>query len=54
MTTLEEQILKGNTIPPEGYLNNYLIDGTSESIETRLKVIGWDSNQPRASIVIHY
>ena len=54
MTTLEEQILKGNTIPPEGYLNNYLIDGTSESIETRLKAIGRDGIQPRASIVIHY
>ena len=54
MTTLEDQTLKGNTIPPEGYLNNYLIDGTSKSIETRLKAIGWDGIQPRASIVIHY
>lgn len=54
MTTLEDQILKGHSVPPEGYLNNYVIDGTSESIETRLKTLRWDRIQPKASIVIHY
>ena len=54
MTTLNDKIFKGNTPPPEGYLNNYIIDGTSESIETRLTAIGWDRKQLKASIVIHY
>ena len=26
----------------------------SESVETRLKALGWDGKQPRASIIIHF
>ena len=54
MPSLNDEILKGNTPPPEGYLNNYVIDGTSEALETRLKAIGWDGTQPRASGIIHF
>ena len=54
MTTLNDNILKGNLPTPEGYLNNYVIEGTSESVETRLKALGWDGKQPRASIIIHF
>ena len=42
MSTLDDPVLKGNNVPPEGYFNNFLIEGTSELIEVRLNVIGWD------------
>ena len=54
MSTLDDPILKASNVPPEGYFNNYLIDSTSESIEVRLKAIGWDGKQPRASVLIHF
>ena len=53
MSTLNDEILKGNTPPPEGYLNNYVIYRTSEAVETRLKAIGWDGIQPKASVITH-
>ena len=54
MSTLNDEILKGNTPPPEGYLNIYMIDRTSEAVETRLKAIGWEGIQPKASVIIHF
>ena len=54
MSTLDDSFLNSNNVPPEGYFNNYLIDCTSDSIEVRLKAIGWDGKQPRASVLIHF
>ena len=54
MRTLSDDILKGNLLPPEGYMDNYVIEGTSEAVETRLKAQGWNGKQPRASIIIHF
>ena len=54
MSTLDDPVLNGNNVPPEGYLNNYIFDGTLESIKVRLKAIGWDGKQPRASVLIHF
>ena len=54
MTTLNEDILKGGNTPTEGFFNGYLIDGTTESVETKLKEAGWDGRTPKASIIVHY
>ena len=54
MSTLDDPVLKCNNVPPDGYFNNFLIDGNSESIEVRLKAIGWDGKQPKALVLIHF
>ena len=54
MTTLNEDILKGGNNPPEGFFNEFLIEGTSEAVEIKLKEAGWDEKTPRASIIIHF
>ena len=54
MTILSKDILKGNLFPPEGYMDNYVIEGTLEVVENRLKTQGWDGKQPRAFIIIHF
>ena len=50
MTTLSGDVLKGNLLPPEGYMDNYVI----EAVEKRLKAQGWDGQQPTASIIVHF
>ena len=52
MSTLSDKILKGNTPLPEGYLDEFVIDGTTESVEARLKAVGWDGSQPLASVFV--
>ena len=54
MSALTDEILKGGNPPPEGFFAEFLIDGTSESIEGKLREAGWDQKSPRASIILHY
>ena len=54
MTTLTEDILRGGNQPPENFFVDFLIEGTSESVESKLKEEGWDGKSPRASIIIHF
>ena len=54
MTTLTEDILRGGNQPPENFFVDFLIEGTTESVELKLKEEGWDGKSPRASVVIHY
>ena len=51
---LDDKILRGTDVPPEGYLNNYIIEGTTESVEIKLKSLDWDGKNPTASILVHY
>ena len=48
------RVLKGNLLPPDGYMNNYVIEGTSEAVEERLKATGWDGKTPRASVLVFF
>ena len=52
MSTLNDEILKGNIPPPEGYLNEFVIDRTTKSVKARLGAVGWDRSQPLASVII--
>ena len=54
MTTLTDDILKGGNQPPEDFFAGFLIEGTSESVENKLKEDGWDGKTPRASIILHF
>ena len=54
MTTLTDDILKGGNQPPENFFTDFLIEGTTESVETKLKEEGWDGKSPRASIILHF
>ena len=54
MSTLDDQILRGTDVPPEGYLDNFIIEGTTESVEIKLKSLDWDGKTPMASILVHY
>ena len=54
MTTLTDDILKGGKQPAEGFFADFLIEGTTESVEEKLKEDGWDGKSPRASIIIHF
>ena len=54
MTTLTDDILKGGKQPADGFFANYLIEGTTESVEDKLREDGWDGKSPRASIIIHF
>ena len=54
MTTLNEEILKGGNTPTEGFFNEFLIEGTTEAVEIKLREAGWDGRTPRASIIIHF
>ena len=54
MTTLNDEVLKGVNNPPEGFFKNYLIDGTTEAVEVRLRALGWDGKQPKASVILHF
>ena len=54
MTTLTNDILKGGNQPPENVFTGFLIEGTTESVETKLKEEGWDGKSPRASIILHF
>ena len=54
MTTLDDEILKGVNAPTEGFFNEFLIEGTTEAIENKLRQAGWDGRTPRASIIIHF
>ena len=40
MTTLTDNILKGGNQPPEDFFAGFLIEGTSESVENKLKEDG--------------
>ena len=52
MTTLNEDIFKGSKQPTNGFFADFLITGTTESVEDKLKEDGWDGKSPRASIII--
>ena len=52
MTTLNDDIFKGNKQPTNGFFADFLITGTTESVEDKLKEDGWDGKSPRASIII--
>ena len=54
MTTLTDDILKGGNQPPENFFAGFLIEGTTESVESKLKEEGWDGKSPRASIILHF
>ena len=54
MTTLTDDILKGGRQPPEDFFAGFLIEGTTESVESKLKEDGWDGKSPRASIILHF
>ena len=54
MTTLLDEVLKGNQVPPEGYINNYVIDCISEAVEERLRESGWDGETPIASVIVFF
>ena len=54
MTTLTDDVLRGNLLPPEGYMDNYVIEGTSEAVEERLKALGWDCKSQRASVIVFF
>ena len=54
MTTLTDDILKGGNQPSENFFADFLIEGTTESVETKLKEEGWDRKSPRASIILHF
>ena len=52
MTTLNDDIFKGSKQPTNGFFADFLITGTTESVEDKLKEDGWDGKSPRASIII--
>ena len=52
MTTLNDDIFKGRKQPTNGFFADFLIEGTTESVEDKLKEDGWDGKSPRASIII--
>ena len=54
MTTLTDDIFKGGKQPADGFFADFLIEGTSESVENKLKEDSWDGKSPRASIIIHF
>ena len=54
MTTLSDDVLRGNLLPPEGYMDNYVIEGMPEAVEERLKTAGWNGKQPRYSVLVHF
>ena len=54
MTTLTDDILKGGKQPADGFFADFLIEGTTESVEDKLREGGWDGKSPRASIIIHF
>ena len=54
MTTLTDDILKGGNQPPENFFAGFLIEGTTESVESKLKEEGWDGKSPWASIILHF
>ena len=54
MTTLTDDVLRGNLLPPEGYMDNYVIGGMSQAVEERLKESGWDGKTPRASVIVFF
>ena len=54
MTTLTDDILKGGKQPTEDFFAGFLIEGTTESVEEKLKGDGWDGKSPKASIIIHF
>ena len=54
MTMLDDAVFSGNNSPPEGYLTNYLVEGTTEAIDLRLKALGWDGKTLKASVIIHF
>ena len=54
MSTLTDDVLRGNLVPPDSYMDNYVIEGTSEAVEERLKASGWDGEAPRASVIVFF
>ena len=54
MTTLTDDILKGGNLPQDDFFAGFLIEGTTEAVENKLKEEGWDGKSPRASIIIHF
>ena len=52
MTTLNDDIFKGSKQPTNEFFADFLITGTTESVEDKLKEDGWDGKSPRASIII--
>ena len=46
MTTLTDDILKGGKQPTEDFFAGFLIEGTTESVEAKLKEDGWDGKSP--------
>ena len=54
MTSLTDDVLRGNLVPPDGYMDNYVIQGMSEAVEERLRALGWDGKATRASVIVFF
>ena len=54
MSILDDQILQGTNVPPVQYLEKFIIEGMSESVEDQLKSMDWDGRTPTAAVLVHY
>ena len=53
MTTLNDPILQSRNNPNEEIIKSWIIQGGSDLIQEKLKLLGWNEDTPIASIALH-